>query len=379
MPEVPSETAENVSFGRTLKPLNEVDAWLRERLPAAAGAERVPTSLAEGRIAAEAVTAAGDYPESTTAARDGFALKAESSVGASLYAPLTLPLAAEGGAQAVALGDPLPRGCDSVVEMDAVRTEGRSVRLSAPVHPGAGATPAGGELGAGTRLVRVGATISALDCARLAGCGVAGVAVRAELRVALLRCGAYRGTDATGPLLAAELRRSGAAPVWIDTDDAEWEVRGGCPKLLLLYGGSGWSAADDAGHVLETLGESQWHGCAINPGASLLGGVAGEVPAVGLPGGPWPAFAAYRLAVAPALTALCGTVGGLSASPAPLAGKITSGLGLTEYVPVTFVDGEAHPLRRGGLLPPAGMDGAVRVADGSEGFPRGARVPVEPA
>lgn len=377
MPERSGETAHPVSFGRTLKPLDEVDGWLREQLPEAA-AERVPTARAQGRRAMEAVTAAEDHPKRTSASRDGFALRAELSVGASLYAPVVLSLGIDGGARPIALGDRLPEDCDSVVEADTVRTDGASVQLSTAVHPGAGTMPAGGELASGTPLVEAGMTLSALDCARLAACGVAGLAVRSEVRVGLLRCGAYAGPDVTGPLLAAELRRSGASPVWIDSPAVIHEDRNGGLTLLLLYGGSGWSAADDAEQVLGALGECHWHGCAVNPGASLLGGMAGTVPAVGLPGSPWPAFAAYRLAVSPALAAFRGTACDPPRSRARLARKVTSALGLTEYVPVRVDDGLAQPLRRGGLLPPAGMSGAVRVADGSEGFPREAQVAVEP-
>ncbi|MDZ7810721.1 MAG: hypothetical protein U5L11_12260 [Arhodomonas sp.] len=148
--------------------------------------------------------------------------------------------------------------------------------------------------------------------------------------------------------------------------------------LVLLYGGSGWSPRDDAAALLHQDGDCHWHGTAIRPGTSLLGGTLGRGASPGgcrgavaclrrLPSGrgtrPWRPSAGLREAV--------------GAGSLPLTGKITSAPGLTEYVPVAIGEDGIRPLRRGGLLPPAGADGMVRVADGSEGFPRGAAVAVE--
>ncbi|WP_440995793.1 hypothetical protein [Arhodomonas sp. SL1] len=362
-----------MSIGRTLRPLAEVGEWLRARLPDCPETEAVATTSAAGRVVAEPTTSGGALPATTIAAEDGYALVAEATVGVSLYTPLRLSLVGpDADARAIAVGEPLPPPRDAVLPAHQGHRDGDHLQVSTPLAPGEGTVPAGAEIPPATLLAAAGHRLSALDGARLAACWMKTVTVYARPVVALLRRGSHRGPDITGPLLTSELERWGVRPRFVSTPT---ELEG--VALVLLYGGSGWSPADDAATLLRQDGDCHWHGTAIRPGTSLLGGMLGEVPALGLPGAPWPAFAAFRLAVAPALEALSGVRGPVSTGTLPLTGKITSAPGLTEYVPVAIGEDGIRPLRRGGLLPPAGVDGMVRVADGSEGFPRGAAVAVE--
>ena len=65
-----------------------------------------------------------DLPPFDRAAADGFALRADETVGASAYNPLPFRLGpasagvAPGGAVAVESGDPLPAGADAVVRLE---------------------------------------------------------------------------------------------------------------------------------------------------------------------------------------------------------------------------------------------------------------------
>jgi len=372
-----------LAFGRSLIELDRAVLWLEEALAAVMPrVEEISWREAIGRVAARQLASTADWPAGPVAGRDGFALVAEHTVGASLYAPAALPLGAGASALAyeIGLGEPVPAPCDSVVGPDEVSVDAGLARITSPVAPGSGVIPPGAELGRRTEIAASGRRLTAADCILAAAAGLSSIAVAAPPRVILVRCGGHAGADLTGPLLATELRYVGArahAAVPAPGKDALASLLDTRPDLILLYGGSGWSPSDDAAEALARMGQCDWHGCAISPGASVLAGMAGGLPVVGMPGAPWHALAAFRLLLAPALDGVSNGGEGPRAGMFRLQNKVTSTLGLTEYVPVATRDGVARPLRRGGLLPPPGVTGAIRVADGDEGFARGTDVTVE--
>src|SRR5215469_13876185 len=74
--------------------------------------EDVPLRTARGRVLTTCVRSTGPIPAGNRAARDGFAVVASASIGASSYNPVTLPLIV------VAAGDALPPGTDAVVPLE---------------------------------------------------------------------------------------------------------------------------------------------------------------------------------------------------------------------------------------------------------------------
>ena len=103
--------------------LNDVAAWI-DGWAAAVAAEEASLVNAMGRVLALSVEAPLDLPPCDRVAVDGFALRADETVGASAYNPLPFRLGpasagvAPGGAVAVASGDPLPAGADAVVRLE---------------------------------------------------------------------------------------------------------------------------------------------------------------------------------------------------------------------------------------------------------------------
>ena len=123
--------------------------------------ERVALADAGGRVLAETIAADADVPPFARAAMDGFAVRAEDTLGASGAAPKILrcvdviftgeaarrPLA-PGECAEIATGAPVPDGADAVVMVEETdRADGSSrreaVAIRMAVRPGQNVTPRG--------------------------------------------------------------------------------------------------------------------------------------------------------------------------------------------------------------------------------------------
>lgn len=130
----------------TLTTLAEARAWLAALL--GLGAASPPPA---GPLAADLVVRR-DVPAVATARREGWAVLAEATLGASPYGPVPLP-----GLHPVSAGEALPPGTDAVLPPEAATPAGPWVEVTASVAPGEGVVPAGGHLRAGQVLARAGA------------------------------------------------------------------------------------------------------------------------------------------------------------------------------------------------------------------------------
>src|SRR4051794_361882 len=95
-----------------LTPVAEVMARIDATKPVPDRA--VETGAALGRILARDVMAPADSPSVAVALRDGFAVRAEQTKGASAQTPVALPQIP----QRIDTGDPLPGGTDAIMRFD---------------------------------------------------------------------------------------------------------------------------------------------------------------------------------------------------------------------------------------------------------------------
>src|SRR5690349_19352254 len=100
-----------------LSPLDTAISWIAGST-ARLEAQTVPLHSACGRVVAEEIRAVHPIPMTDRAALDGFAIAADTTVGASSYNPLSLPL------RAIAAGEPIPPDTDAVIplELGQIRT-----------------------------------------------------------------------------------------------------------------------------------------------------------------------------------------------------------------------------------------------------------------
>jgi len=361
-----------------LTPLSAILALIDSRV-AAVQPSKCPLASARGQTLAEDVVVA-QLPPTPIALRDGFAVEAGAISDAGPYSPV--PLASK--PPRVDAGDALPGGTDAVAPLDAVNERGDCAEAVAPIAPGEGVLPAGGDAGPQIPLRRAGQRLRDLDIAVIAAAGIANVTVRApRLRVAC-------GSDSKTPLIASALdvlaRAATAAGCTICGAECG---EGGLDRALtddgadavIAVGGTGSGRRDAAVQTLARLGRLEAHGIAISPGETAAFGFVGARPVLLAPGRLDAALAIWLLIGRHLVAKLAGG-GSVMDMPVtlPLKGKVTSTIGLIELVPVSCSDGVAKPLASGylSLQALAGSDGWIVVPADSEGFAAGTPVAVRP-
>lgn len=367
-------------------PREQVAAWLDEH-SAALPAEDAEVHGAAGRVLAAPVRIDVDHPRAPVAAVDGFALAAGETVGASDYNPLPFRLGGEGvaagGALAVASGQALPEGADTVIPLEEADLRGSVLDVYAPLAPGDNIIPAGREARPGGMLLDAGRVLRAADAALLVELGFTTIPVVGRPRVGIV-VARDDVRDASGSLVRALAVRDGGVagqPVYPDRRGLADALARPDHDLVLVIGGSGLGPNDHSADALAAAGEAVFRGVAINPGETTTIGRVGTAPVIVLPGPPLGALFGYDLIAGRAVRRLAGRDPALpyGTRRAALARKIASGLGRLECCRVRLAGDRAEPLAVADnrtLSTAVHADGFVLVPEHSEGFAAGAEVTV---
>lgn len=323
-----------------------------------------------GAWAAEDIRAPNPMPMALVATRDGWAVTAEHTYGASPGAPVPLP----SPPRHVRTGEYIATGSDAVLPLNAVNPDGWEVLQ--PAAPGDGTAAPGTDVAVGALLARAGdminrRTVAAMTVARVEAVDVRRprfgiVPVRWQNMVLppknfqAFRHEAEWDAAATPADLAEFLRRPR------DHTDA-----------IIINGGTGEGPDDWTVDVLRDVGEVLFHGVALDPGGTSAFALVGGRPVLAVPRRPQAVTAALELLGIPLLRHLAGA----SDAPeplvrGPLTRKIAALPGLTRLV-YARQDGEA-------IVPLGGVDlplttlaqaqGFVLVPPSSEGYPPGSVV-----
>jgi molybdopterin molybdotransferase len=151
--------------------------------------------------------------------------------------------------------------------------------------------------------------------------------------------------------------------------------------VVLVSGGSSVGAEDHAPRLVAELGRLDFHGISMRPSSPAgIGRIDGRFVFL-LPGNPVSCLCAYEFFAGPTLRSL----GGRSRRwphrriRLPLARKISSAVGRTDYVRVAIEGGSVVPIATSGasiLSSTVRAGGAVIVSREHEGMPAGAEVEV---
>jgi len=393
--------------------VEEVEGFLAARARRQAG-EAVSLLECAGRVLAEDVTAAVDVPGFPRSAMDGYAVRGEDTFGASDYDPLSLRLVGEslpgrpfagrvGSGEAVRImtGAPVPGGADAVVMAEVCEEQGGRVAVRDAVPPQKNVGAIGEDVRAGSVVLRAGRRLRPQDAGILASIGVGSVPCVRRPRVRLVVTGdellpagtrpeGARIADSNSVVLRALVARDGGVclPFELLPDRPE-AIRAalGDPEAdaFLVSGGSSVGLEDHAPRLVAELGQLDFHGVAMRPsspaGVGRVPGPAGERFVFLLPGNPVSCLCAYEFFAGPTLRRLGGR------SPRwphrrvrlPLARKLSSAVGRTDYVRVAIEAGRVVPLATSGagiLSSTVRADGCVVVPRALEGMPEGAEVEV---
>jgi molybdopterin biosynthesis enzyme len=334
-----------------------------------------PLAQALGCVAAE-MPSLEAYPARDVAAGDGWALRARDLVGASSYSPLplaALPVWLESG-------DPMPEGCDCVLDADLLDHAGPLVQVVAEAIPGQGVRRRGCDIAAGKTVLAAGRRIGRIDLSRAGAVGLDSIRVRRP-RLRLVEIPANAGFSHTARLIFDLAIAAGADTARVETRGrdaaaiAEAVDVSAC-DLLITVGGSGVGRTDAAIAGLAARGAEIVHGIALQPGRTAAFGRIGDIPVVALPGAPDQALAVWWTLVLPVLERLAGLAPQRDVVTLPLSRKIASHVGMTELVLLERIDDQWLPLATGELSLDAiaRADAWLAVPGGSEGFAAGTPV-----
>jgi putative molybdopterin biosynthesis protein len=389
--------------------------------PVPLGIERVPLAQALGRVVAENIESPVDVPGFDRANVDGFALRAQDTVGAREDAPRLLQLTdevltpghapaltvTEGHATVIATGGMVPRGADAVVlveNTELVEQEGlQAVQVSKAIPAGSFITFAGTDIGRGETVLRAGQLLTSRDIGLLAAVSRPDVPVYRRPRVAVISTGdelVQPGDpprtggvyDSNGAIVAAAVEELGCEAVRLGAVPDVWEAqrdilaKGLECDAVILSGGTSKGAGDLSYEVVGGLSDPGVvvHGVAIKPGKPLCLAVTDRKPVVILPGFPTSAIFTFHQFVAPMLRLLAGVPEETHEQvQAELPMRVSSERGRTEFLMVGLLRTErgfaAYPMGKnsGAVTAFSNADGFIRIEAQTERLAAGTPVTVQ--
>ncbi|MFP6654222.1 MAG: gephyrin-like molybdotransferase Glp, partial [Myxococcota bacterium] len=386
-----------------------VDAFLSDHVGVLAG-ESVPLLESGARVLAEAVISEVNVPEFARSAMDGYAIRGEETFGASAYdaiqlsvVGLSLPGApykgviGKGQAIRIMTGAPVPEGADAVVKAEVCEELDGMVSISAATPPKKNVGAIGEDIKRGESILSPGRRLRPQDIGLLASIGRASLRCIRRPRVRLVITGNEllpagslpTGTqivDSNSVVLRQLVARDGglSLPFEIIPDEPE-RIREAMADeeadVILVSGGTSVGQEDHAPRLLSELGRLEFHGISMRPSSPTGIGRIGSRMVFLLPGNPVSCLAAYEFFAGPTIRAL----GGRNRNwphrrvRVPLARKIVSEIGRTDYVRVAIEKGTATPIATSGasiLSSTVRAAGAVIVPRALEGMNEGEFVEV---
>jgi len=370
--------------------------------------ELIDLMQATDRVLARAVTSPVNVPAFRRSAMDGYAVIAEETFGATTHDPRRFeihgeslpakPAASDVGPSVcirIMTGAPVPAGADAVVPVEFTELDDGRVLVREPVTPGKNVGAVGEDIATGDELFRPGRRLKPQDLGVLSSIGLARFFVVRQPKVGLIVTGqellppgskphGYSIVDSNTPMLKGLVERDGGqlltGPIVRDDRAALKEALQVCSletDVVLVSGGSSVGAEDHAPSIIAELGELPVHGVAMRPASPAGIGFLGPKPVFLLPGNPVSCLCAYDFFAGRAVRRLAGLHPGWPHVRVrmPLARKISSVLGRTDYARVRIEQGRVVPLAIRGaaiLSSTTRAHGFVIVPKDAEGLAEGA-------
>ena len=281
-----------------------------------------------------------DLPGFDNSSMDGYAVAAESVIGASETTPVQLAVVGEvaagqapdmplspGTAMKIMTGAPMPEGADAVVPFEYTDRGALDVTITQPVQAGDFVRLKGSDVTEGAQVLAEGDRVDARAVGLLAGIGIDKVLVRPRPRVVviatgneLVQPGLELGRpgqiyDANSYLIAAACRAAGAQVfhVGIVGDDAEVLKQTIVDQLIradliISSGGISEGDYDIVKRVTPEVGVTHFLRVAMQPGKPQGFGLMGEdrIPMIMVPGNPVSSYVSFQAFIRPVLNRMMG-------------------------------------------------------------------------
>lgn len=267
-----------------------------------------------------------DIPSEDNSAMDGYAFSHATLGSSSLQVTGYLPAGQfrsvavpAGEAIKIMTGAPVPPGCDTVVPIEDVESEGEWIRITSSCKAGSHVRRRGEDIHAGNVVIHAGAFIGPQEIGILSAMGTTCLSVYRRARVAILSTGDELlepgSTPAAGKLinsnsysLAAQVLDAGGDPVMLgiapDTIDAICDkISAGLnADLLVITGGVSVGDRDFVKVAIEKLGGSVllWK-VNTKPGKPVAFAMLQGKPVFALPGNPVSAMVSFEMFVRPSI------------------------------------------------------------------------------
>ena len=382
--------------------------------------ESIPVFESLGRILAQSVSSPEPLPEFARAAMDGYALRAESTFGATESNPAYLTVTGSvamgqvppvtiqtGEACRIATGGMLPEGADSVIMVEyTAAADETTIEVYRRVAPGQHVLDIGEDIEARQTLLRKGQVLRPQEIGLLAAIGRDALDVYRKPTVAIISTGdeivPVHQTPKIGQIrdvntftLAAMATQIGATPIPYgivadNPDDLDRVSRDAVASadMILISGGSSVGTRDHTIEVIQGLADATvfFHGVYISTGKPTLLAKVQNKAVWGLPGQVTSAMVVFDMLVAPYLRHIAGSADPLMPHkqiiPARLTRNVASAQGRTDFVRVKLSQQDglwwAEPiLGKSGLIHTmVKADGYVQIGANTEGLESGAAVDV---
>ena len=373
--------------------------------------EEIPVTEAYGRILFEDVYSRMDFPPFDKALKDGFAILAEDSFGASEESPNTLDVidfleagsttdkkVEKGKCIEISTGAAMPEGSESVVMVEYAEKFDDKVNLLTTATPGQDVAKKGSDIEEGNLILKKGDFLNPGKIGVLLSQGFETIEVYKKPSVGVVSSGneiTLQGQDlpygkiydVNGGMIKNDAISCGADAHFLGVmKDNYDEVKEKITKsledvdILLCSGGTSAGLGDVLKHVLDELGEVYIHGISVQPGKPTIVGVIDEKIIIGLPGNPVSALMIFNAFVAEPLTKLAGiekdfelkTVKGV------MTRRIHSPVGRMQYQLVKVDGKNVNPIFKdsGAIFSLSSADGYVIVPKSVELLDEGEQVEV---
>ena len=387
-----------------------LELFFRRVNPQKLESELVPVQNAYGRVVAKDIIAKTDLPPFDRSAVDGYAVKAESTFGASPFQPKTLKIVekeviGEGEAKPIWTGQPLPQDSDAVIMIEHTRKLNETeIAVLKAVAKWENVSSKGEDVKAGETAIKAGTRLKPQHLGLLAALGLEKVEVTRKPKVAIFATGnelvelgkipSKNQIIETNRLIISWLcRELGAEPVDLGiVGDDETLIREkileGVEKadVVVSTGGTSVGKADLVPLSLRSIDSSSIivHGMAMRPAMPTALAVIKNKPVLVLSGNPVAAIIGFEVFARPLILKMLGAEGETRPRlKAKITRRVAGVLGRKVFLRVKVYEknGEfyADPIRTTGsgiLTTMTKANGYVIIPENREGLENGETVTV---
>jgi molybdopterin molybdotransferase len=294
--------------------------------------EKINLENSAGRVLAEDIKSEMDIPQNDQALIDGYALRSEDSLKASLDNPVRLKVVGKlypwstptdfnvlsGQAFYVTCGAPIPKGADAVIKVENTILHDDEIEIRRSTDKGENVAFAGGDIKKGRLILKKGDVLRPQDIGFLAGIGVRKVKVFKKPKVAIIATGnelfelskknPSRIVDNYALIIASLISKLGGTPIRLgivpdDLSEIRNKINEAAEKtdIIVTIGGCSVGEKDLVPDAINSLGEPGVivHGVKVKPGRVTGFGLVKGKLAIMLPGLIASTIAGFFLFVAP--------------------------------------------------------------------------------